>query len=55
MGALLSAPKNAPAWRTETTFEEMAFVLDTMGFPSGPNSPKCFRKYVCYCAFAKYI
>jgi hypothetical protein len=24
-------PKKAPAWRTETTLEEMVFFLDVMG------------------------
>ena len=27
MGALPRAPKNAPAWRTETTFEVMVFFF----------------------------
>jgi hypothetical protein len=44
MGAEPRAPKKAPAWRTETTLEEMALVLETLGLPSGFNRPKCARK-----------
>jgi hypothetical protein len=39
-GALPSAPKNAPAWRTETMFDETAFVLWTSLVPSGLSMPK---------------
>ena len=39
MGALPRAPKNAPAWRTETAFEVMAFFLAVP-----PLKPKCSWK-----------
>ena len=45
-GALASAPKNAPAWRTETTFELRSFAL-LVSLTPFLMIPKWFWKYGC--------
>ena len=44
MGALPRAPKKAPAWRTETTLEEMVTSLLLLTEPLGLMMPKCSSK-----------
>ena len=44
MGALPSAPKNAPAWRTETTFEVTSSDFFLFVDMSGFRRPKCDSK-----------
>jgi hypothetical protein len=44
-GALLNAPKNAPACRTATTFDEMLFDFFLSSTPLGSMMPNCSLKY----------
>ena len=44
-GALPSAPKNAPAWKTETTLDDTASILAVFSEPSVLIKPKYSKKY----------
>jgi hypothetical protein len=47
IGALPRAPKNAPAWSTDTTLEDTSVVFLAFGEPSAFNIPKCVWKNGC--------
>ena len=44
MGALPRAPKNAPAWRTETTLDETVTAWLLLTVPLALMIPKCVSK-----------